>query len=58
MTYDELMSEQKRKFFRLAKRLDDFVHGFSGMDHPDSTEEFMAWLDGKVPCDRHGGDHP
>ena len=25
---------------------------------PDSTEEFMKWLDGKVPCDRHGGDHP
>lgn len=25
---------------------------------PDSHEQFMAWLDGKVPCDRHGGDHP
>ena len=25
---------------------------------PDSTEQFLAWLDGKVPCDRHGGDHP
>ena len=25
---------------------------------PDSTEEFMQWLDGKIPCDRHGGDHP
>ena len=25
---------------------------------PDSTEEFLRWLDGKVPCDRHGGDHP
>ncbi len=25
---------------------------------PDSSEEFMQWLDGKVPCDKHGGDHP
>lgn len=25
---------------------------------PNSTEEFMKWLDGKVPCDKHGGDHP
>ena len=25
---------------------------------PDSPEQFLAWLDGKVPCDRHGGDHP
>ena len=26
--------------------------------NPDSTEEFMQWLDGKIPCNRHGGDHP
>ena len=25
---------------------------------PDSPDEFLAWLDGKVPCDKHGGDHP
>ena len=25
---------------------------------PDSPDEFLSWLDGKVPCDKHGGDHP
>ncbi len=25
---------------------------------PDSPEKFLAWLDGKVPYDKHGGDHP
>ena len=25
---------------------------------PDSPEQFMDWLDHKIPCDRRGGDHP
>ncbi len=25
---------------------------------PDSPKEFMDWLDGKIPYDKHGGDHP
>lgn len=25
---------------------------------PDSPQEFMDWLDHKIPCDKRGGDHP
>ena len=25
---------------------------------PDSPEQFMDWLDHKIPCDKRGGDHP
>lgn len=32
MTYDELLQDQKKKFFKLAKMLGRFQHGFSGPD--------------------------
>lgn len=42
----------------MYKRYSDGRYGALLDINPDSTEEFMKWLDGKVPCDKHGGDHP
>jgi len=42
----------------MYKRYSDGRYGALLDIDPDSSEEFMQWLDGKVPCDRHGGDHP
>ena len=42
----------------MYKRYSDGRYGALLDIDPDSTDEFMKWLDGKISCERRGSDHP
>lgn len=60
-----IASEEKRdhlnKSLSAREMYDEYSDGRYGalLDiDPDSPKQFLDWLDGKIPCERHGGDHP
>ena len=74
MTANKFFEYCRIAYLASERKEDHFDHNLSGRElysrhadgrcgalleiDPDSPDQFLAWLDGKIPCDRDCGDHP